>query len=440
MSNKISSRLIIIAALSIIFSMAASVVVFYEAFKGEVYDSLEEYSRVITNQYDKYGIEDIINNIGVDNIRVSVIDVNGNVLHDSNADITAMDNHGDRPEVLEAFEKGSSKSVRDSKTLNQSLYYYAVRLSDSEVLRVGKLTDSVWHVFISLIPLILLIVVVIFAGCVIIAKHLVKSIIDPIRTTVSNLDNVDMRPEYNELVPLVETIRRQHEDIVKNATIRQDFTANVSHELKTPLTAISGYSELIESGITGREETIHFAKEIHRSSQRLLTLINDIIRLSELDTSNESVPFEEFDLYESAQVCVEMMSLQCEKAQVSMKLQGEQAYIVSNKGMVEEVIYNLCDNAVRYNRPQGQVNVKVYSEADQVVLQVEDTGIGISEEHLERIFERFYRVDKSRSKKSGGTGLGLAIVKHLVPKLNGEIQLESEVDKGTIVRVSFKQS
>ncbi len=420
--------------------MAASVVVFYEAFKGEVYDNLEEYARVVTNQYDIYGIDDIINNIGVDNIRVSVIGVDGNVIHDSNADITAMDNHGDRPEVLEAFEKGIGKSVRNSKTLNKSLYYYAVRLSDREVLRVGKLTDSVWHVFISLFPLILLIVVVIFAICVIISKHLVKSIIDPIKTTVSNLDNMDMKPEYNELVPLVETIRRQHDDIVKNATIRQDFTANVSHELKTPLTAISGYSELIESGITGREETIHFAKEIHRSSQRLLTLINDIIRLSELDTSNESVPFETFDLYESAQVCVEMMSLQCEKAQVTMTLEGEHALVMSNKGMVEEVIYNLCDNAVRYNRPQGKVKVRVYAGDNNVTLQVEDTGIGISKEHQERIFERFYRVDKSRSKKSGGTGLGLAIVKHLVPKLNGEIHLESEVEQGTTVSVVFPRS
>ena len=242
-------------------------------------------------------------------------------------------------------------------------------------------------------------------------------------------------------------VTSQHTDILKSARMRQDFTANVSHELKTPLTSISGYSELIESGMAADEDIVRFAAEIHKNSNRLLTLINDIIRLSELDQVEEQNCFEELDIYDIAQNCVEMLRLSAKKHDVTMELHGVHRIICANRQMMDELVYNLCDNAIRYNNPGGRVDITVdaavafdkTAETGATIIEVKDTGIGISKEHQERIFERFYRVDKSRSKSTGGTGLGLAIVKHIVAAhKNASLSLTSEPGKGTCIRVDFK--
>lgn len=215
--------------------------------------------------------------------------------------------------------------------------------------------------------------------------------------------------------------------------MRQEFTANVSHELKTPLTAISGYSELIENKMTNGEETIRFASEIHRSSKRLLTLINDIINLSELDaTVGVELDMEEVELYSICENCINMLEPAAMKHGVQLHLAGQKRIINANRDMMEELVYNLCDNAIRYNRDGGNLWVKVGQE-----LLIADDGIGISKEYQERIFERFFRVDKSRSKKTGGTGLGLAIVKHIVELHKAEILVDSEEGKGTRITIRF---
>jgi signal transduction histidine kinase len=242
---------------------------------------------------------------------------------------------------------------------------------------------------------------------------------------------------YEELTPFMVMIRKQHEDIMKNARMRQEFSANVSHELKTPLTSISGYAELIETGMASEQDTVRFAHGIHNSANRLLTLINDIIRLSELDGTEGEADTELLDLHEMAQNCVEMLSMSAEKHNVTIALSGTECYVTANRQMMEELLYNLCDNAIRYNNPGGSVDVQTYAREDHTYLIVKDTGIGISKEHQERIFERFYRVDKSRSKSTGGTGLGLAIVKHIIAKSHANLELESEPGKGTTIKVVF---
>ena len=244
------------------------------------------------------------------------------------------------------------------------------------------------------------------------------------------------KTDYEELTPFIEMIKKQHQDIVESAQLRQEFTANVTHELKTPLTAISGYAELIETGMASEQDVVRFATGIHKSANRLLTLINDILRLSELDSSQE-MPVERLNLYQLATASVEMMGLSARKHQVSLEIQGEDSFVMGNKQMLEELLYNLCDNAIRYNNENGSIKVEVTSAGKQTVLTVQDTGIGIPKEHQERIFERFYRVDKSRSKQTGGTGLGLAIVKHIISRHNAGIELQSEVGRGTTVRVIF---
>ena len=184
-------------------------------------------------------------------------------------------------------------------------------------------------------------------------------------------------------------------------------------------------------------EEQRFAKEIHRSANRLLRLINDIIRLSELDAMEKEELIEEVNLYEIAKDCVSMLQINAENHKVKLSVSGEDAMIPGNRGMLEEVLYNLCDNAIRYNYEDGLVHVTIKPKKNRVILTVADTGIGIPEEHRSRVFERFYRVDKSRSKRTGGTGLGLAIVKHIVARHNALLELESIEEKGTTIRITF---
>jgi len=247
-------------------------------------------------------------------------------------------------------------------------------------------------------------------------------------------------------IPVIVLVRNRKskkpiENTNKNAEgsmqMRQEFTANVTHELKTPLTSISGYAELIETGLASGEDTVRFARGIHKNANRLLTLINDIIRLSELDSNEEEPVKEKINLYELAKVCVEMLEPNAEKHNVTITMQGEECCIQGNRMMMEELLYNLCDNAIRYNNENGNVLVDVHREEDKVVLIVSDTGIGIPKAYQDRIFERFYRVDKSRSKSTGGTGLGLAIVKHILEKHEAGLELDSDIGKGTKMKITF---
>ena len=229
-------------------------------------------------------------------------------------------------------------------------------------------------------------------------------------------------------------------EMLENAKLRQEFTANVTHELKTPLTSISGYAELIENGMASEADVKRFAQGIHTNANRLIILINDIIRLSELDSADEEIDMEELDLYAMAKTCVGMLEPSAEKHHVTISANGESSLIYANRMMMEELLYNLCDNAIRYNNENGKVEVSVKKEKEYTMLSVKDTGIGISKEHQERVFERFYRVDKSRSKSTGGTGLGLAIVKHIIVKHHARLLVDSEVGKGTVMQVIFEQN
>ena len=215
----------------------------------------------------------------------------------------------------------------------------------------------------------------------------------------------------------------------------REFSANVSHELKTPLTSISGYAELIETGMASEQDTVRFAHGIHNSANRLLTLINDIIRLSELDGTEEEADTELLNLHEMAQNCVEMLKMSAEKHKVTIALNGTECYVTANRQMMEELLYNLCDNAIRYNNPGGSVDVQTYAREGHTYLVVKDTGIGISKEHQERIFERFYRVDKSHSREIGGTGLGLAIARSAIVMHRGAIRVYSKENEGTTFSV-----
>ena len=376
----------------------------------------------------------------VDDLRITMIKKDGKVFYDSFADVKKMENHANRQEVRQALKHGNGKAIRTSDTMDKSTFYYAVRLDDGNILRVAKESRSIWSVFIKVTPAILILILVIFAISKMLSDVLTKSLLLPIEEMSENLDHLDDITTYKELMPFINTIQEQHKNILMNAKMRQEFTANVSHELKTPLTAISGYSELIQNGMTNEEETIRFAGEIHKSAKRLLTLINDTIRLSQLDTSEQKVIYEAIDLYKIAEDCVNMLKFSAENHGITISIHGTNAYLEGNKEMLEEVVYNLCDNAIRYNNEGAKVDVTVKPVKGKIYLCVEDNGIGISKEHQERIFERFYRVDKSRSKSTGGTGLGLAIVKHIIQQHGAHMELTSEKGKGTKIEIEFSKS
>lgn len=223
----------------------------------------------------------------------------------------------------------------------------------------------------------------------------------------------------------------------KAEQIRREFTANVSHELKTPLHAISGYAELLQNGLVESKDTIPFAGKIYTEAQRMVQLVEDIISLSHLDEGGGDMKREEVDLYALAETVVRSLESKAAGAEISLELSGETAIINGIPQLLHSIIYNLCDNAIKYNRKGGSVTIEVKCDEASVLLSVKDTGIGIDFEHQERIFERFYRVDKSHSKEVGGTGLGLSIVKHAAKIHNAKIELHSVKDEGTIIIIKF---
>ena len=436
MKEKINRQLCAVALGGVFITLVLTVLVFYNLFQEQVMTDLKAYTKILSESglLTEEKFEDVLAD---EEFRITLIDPEGNVHYDNRVDAQTLDNHAARPEVMGAWTCGSGESIRLSSTVGQNTFNYAILLQNGDVLRVSQLSHSVWSLFVTAMPYFILLVAAAVALCVLLSHYLTRSLVAPIEKLGKHMDDMEDVETYEELKPFVETIRSQHEAIMESAQMRQEFTANVSHELKTPLTAISGYSELIENGMANAQDITRFAAGIHKNAKRLLTLINDTIRLSELDATSE-VPFEALNLYDIATTSVDMLQINAEKHQLTLSLDGEPGEIRGDKQMMEELLYNLCDNAIRYNNKGGKVWVRVTREAEgEICLQVKDTGIGIPKEHQERIFERFYRVDKSRSKSTGGTGLGLAIVKHIVAKHGARLELNSGVGKGTTIRIFF---
>ena len=439
MRKKINLQLMAIATVAIFATMILISAVFYELYKNQIVEDLKIYAELVEENNLLESMQTGKSIPGDDRVRFTLIGESGEVLYDNEADNLTMDNHGSRPEVQVAKEDGEGVIVRHSKTMGKSTFYYAKLLEDGNVIRVAREAGSIWSIFYNALPVIGVMVLFLLLICMLVSHFLTKRLIAPIEQLAKNPDGTAEIATYEELQPFINTIQAQHEDIMKNALIRQEFTANVSHELKTPLTSISGYAELIETGMASEEDVQRFAKGIHKNSNRLLTLINDIIRLSELDGREQEPALEKVNLYLIAQTCVDMLQFSAEKHQVTLQLSGSECFVQGNRQMLDELLYNLCDNAIRYNNEGGSVRVSIRELEDVAELKVIDTGIGIPEDAIERVYERFYRVDKSRSKSTGGTGLGLAIVKHIIAKLKAEIDIKSQVGKGTEVTVLLKK-
>ncbi len=437
MKKKINRMLVLMASLAALATLLMITLIYYDLFKRQMLTDLKAYAHIAGDCRTVQEMEDMGRRMTECGIRMTVVQSSGQVIYDNEADSGQMGNHLNRPEIEKAMQNGEWATVRRSDTVSRDTFYYALRLENNRILRVSQDAGSIYGILGRGLPSLFIVLLVLAGMGLVMAHFLTGKLIAPIEKMASDLEAYDDGTCYEELTPFITTIRQQYHDIMKGARMRQEFTANVSHELKTPLTSITGYAELIETGMASGEETVHFAHSIHSNALRLLTLINDIIRLSELDDSDGQVDMEQLNLYELAKNCVSMMEISADKHRVKLTLRGQDCYVRGNRQMVEELLYNLCDNAIRYNNAGGRVEVEVYPEETGSVLSVRDTGIGIPQEHQKRVFERFYRVDKSRSKSTGGTGLGLAIVKHIVVRHNALIDLVSKEGEGTTIKVVF---
>ncbi len=441
MKSKINKGLVGIAILAVIATVIGITIIFYSLFQRQVRADLAVSAKLLrdTHYFESANIDkdEIDLSTDIEELRVTWVAEDGTVLYDNDASAELLTNHYDRPEIQEAFTDGVGEAVRKSDTMNQNTFYYAILLDNGTVLRVATDAQSLLAVFVSVAPVITLIIFIIIAVCVVISHLLTKHLLKPIEVMVSNLENSDYESPYKELDPLSEMLKSQHTDVLAAAKARQDFTANVSHELKTPLTAISGYAELLEGGMVSEENQNHFYQEIRKNADRLIALINDIIKLSELDRVDHGMAFEKIDLYEVARECVNELSVSAKLKYITIAIDGKESPIHGNKELIKELIENLVQNAVRYNNPGGKVLVSVNTIDNSTCLIVKDNGIGIPAADQQRVFERFYRVDKSRSKATGGTGLGLAIVKHIVEIHDAKIELDSAPGVGTTISVLF---
>lgn len=482
--------------------------------------------------------------------RITWIDADGTVLFDSYADVSQMENHGEREEVVEALKTGRGESTRYSTTLAEKTENYAIKLSDGTILRLSVTSLSALSIFLSMTQLLALVLVIALILAGFLASKTSKSIVKP-------LENVDLEhPEqaeiYDEMAPFLRRIavqnkliskqmqdrqRRQrefetitenmqegllvldakgevlscnkgarrllgvdhvpekenvfalnrtegfrrcitaalagnHEEVTMESDsrsyqllanpvtedglvagvvlllfdntekadrekLRREFTANVSHELKTPLTSISGFAEIMKNGMVKAEDVPRFANNIYDEAQRLISMVQDIIQLSRLDEAQETMEKTEVNVALIAETVAKRLEGQAAQRNIVFHIETESAVLSGVPHVLEEMIYNLCDNAIRYNKDNGSVTLKVEKHPDDITVTVADTGIGIPYGEQERVFERFYRVSRSRSKEIDGTGLGLSIVKHGALLHQATVKMESEVDKGTTIRLIF---
>ena len=519
----------------------------YNAMRNREMDAIKDRANLVADLLNKAvdyaGFTDYANDDSGAS-RITIISADGTVLLDNKANAATLENHGDRVEFQQARQTGRGEAARFSATLGAETYYYAIRLSDGNVLRISNTMSNMAGVSTSVMPAIAVVTALVMLLANILARRLTKNIINPLANIDFDGDNTNI---YDELLPYVKKIDQQKTEIAKqigmlqnradmieiitgnmneglilidkngmllainksasdifrekdmpagksifhlgrdlefqknvkdclagvNAEMalsrygkiysvyfspfrdrevtggvilfhdisekheaekqRKEFSANVSHELKTPLTTIFATAEIINSGMAGEEDVRAFAGKITVQAKRLINIIEDIIKLSEFDEGTIIAEYSEFDLYELSFSVAEALQQKADEKQVTVEITGARFDVKANKQMIDELLFNLIDNAIKYNKDSGLVNINLSKEDSGFRISVADTGIGIPEEHQSRVFERFYRVDKSRSKKTGGTGLGLSIVKHISEHHGGRVTLTSDTVKGTTI-------
>ncbi|HJA06586.1 MAG TPA: two-component sensor histidine kinase [Candidatus Mediterraneibacter pullicola] len=436
MKRKIQKSMTAILAVTFVLFYAILSLVLYDRNVSLLQSEMKQEAKYICAAINITGPEYLeqMDNVEV-RTRVTRIARDGSVLYDSRRDESTLENHGNRKEVQDALRVGEGEDIRRSVTVKEDMYYYALLLDDGTVLRVSKMVDSLASTAMTLIPLMggIALLMVLFA--MLLARWQTARLIKPINELDIEhpLDNA----VYEELTPLLVAMDKQNKEKEAVSNMRKEFSANVSHELKTPLTSISGYAEIMKNGMVRNTDIPEFSERIYKEARRLITLVEDIIKLSKLDEESVELEKQSVDLYELTREIISRLSPQASQKNVRMELTGEPVKYVGIRQILDEMIYNVCENAIKYNNDGGRVTVWVGNTLNGPKVSVADTGIGIPEEHHERIFERFYRVDKSHSKERGGTGLGLSIVKHGALLHGAKVSVDSTPGRGTKIEMQF---
>ena len=460
LSGRIFGSVLVFVLCVVLAFGVALISIFYFSYEQDAERSLAESTERAAEYLNEAPRADVVTMLSQQfegTTRYTLISSNGLVLYDSDADASQMDNHAQRPEVQEAASTGQAVSMRYSETLGTDTVYAAKKLADGRIIRLSETRHSLVAFLGEMLVPVLVALAVAAALVFLLSRLLTGHIMRPINALdVSTPLQNDI---YEEMVPLLERIdfqqvllKRQNQELAEAESMRRDFSSNVSHEMKTPLQVISGYAELMKNDMVPPEDCKKFAGLIYDEAQSMRSLIDDVLTLSKLDESafsNEGLPI---DLRNTANRMAERLESFAAERGVRVLVEGSAARISGSEALADEMMYNLIENGIRYNHEGGKVTVRVGVEpateaeraasAERVaaggapiercaVVRVSDTGMGIPADMLDKVFERFFRVDKSRSKETGGTGLGLAIVKHAVLYHGGSLKAESAEGQGT---------
>ena len=445
MSHLLRLALVLVGLVAVVLTSVGAAFLFHRAFAAQVDRDLSRTARAVAAGYEAapdMGYDTLDAALSGSTLRLTLVDADGTVLYDSTEPAAQMENHYDRPEIAQARQNGEGSTVRQSTTMGREVHYYAILLDNGQILRLAEETSSMWSLYNQVLPLLVAGCILVVLVAALLAAAMTRWLVQPITRMADHLDTIEANVPYEELIPLAHTIQSDRRLRENNETMRREFTANVSHELKTPLTSISGYAELIETGMAKPEDVPVFGQRIHKEAGRMIRLVSDILQLSELDgMNNEGSTLSEPLPVDLASLLKEVngnMTMNARKAYVTLQCEPSPATVLGSRDLLTELVTNLCDNAIRYNRPGGHVLLRCGIDGSGApYVSVGGNGIGIPQDAQNRVFERFYRVDKSRSKATGGTGLGLAIVKHIAVLHNARIDLRSTVGTGTTIRVVF---
>lgn len=438
MSEKITINLFYMGLLATLASVFLYGMAMYRVYQDQVKEDLTVQGEMVAAVYMQQGDQSVFDLFNSQSLRITLIALDGTVLYENQADAAQMTSQLNRAEVQLALEEGTGLSIRRSESFGIREYYYAQLLDNETILRVSVTAVSLAQIFSQYYLLVLVLILVLAVLAAVFAMILTKRLLKPIIRLPGQMDDPDLAEDthrvYPELAPFVREIQSQRRE---RENMRQEFTANVTHELKTPLTSISGYAEMISTGMAKPDDVPRFAEKIRIESERMQSLVNDIIELSQLDQNAPLEAPEQVNLLEVARECADQLSASAEQKNVSLQVRGASCMVLGEEKKLWELVYNLVDNAIRYNRKGGRVEIRV--DPETYSLTVADNGIGIPEEHQGRVFERFYRVDKSHSRATGGTGLGLSIVKHIAEQHKAKLTLKSVLNVGTEITVAFPE-
>lgn len=452
MRNKIIRSFLIIFSLSFVIGFGILYgVLYYVSLNQQTSNLNDELSIIVQTNFEES--QQIGEELLDKDTRLTMISSDGEVLYD-NFDDSINENHLQREEIKEASKNGTGSSVRYSETMEQNYLYVAeYDAQEQTYVRLAMPFSGVSQSALMLLPSFFIAFVIAFFFVWLMSKRMADSILKPLQEISAVIRKADFGKEkiefqnysYSELQEITDALQTMNNQIAKNLEnlerekqIRQEFFTNASHELKTPLTSIRGYSELLrQHAITDPDQIDHCLDCVLKESDHMTKLINDILTISKLEAKDYVVQKSHIKLKDLLENVLNSLSVQAKAMNLDIDASCENVTVYANLDHIQGILYNLISNAIKYNKPNGKIIIIIKERLDNILIKVMDTGIGISKEDQEKVFQRFYRVDKQRSKIVAGTGIGLAIVKHIVQFYNGSISLKSKENEGTSIEISL---